>query len=282
MTNGHRDPADVHRADVHRPVASGGPAGRDTGWRESAACRSEDPELFFPLSSEGAGTAQAERAKAVCARCPVVSQCAAAAMTVGEAHGIWGGMDERERRHLSRAAIGRTAANRSCLPSGVVRAAEQDVRSAAIRLPGSATWLDRADPSGISGPLVAEVWVFDPVGHRALLVDHPWRGLVPPGGKAEPGETPRRAAVRELFEETGLSVVLMHRPAMAFVRRFREDSSATTLGFSYAAFADPAIPLCCEPGQPAAWFDLSRPWAARFPKDRQRMRWFLDLLLRTR
>ncbi|MFD0598441.1 NUDIX domain-containing protein [Catellatospora coxensis] len=40
-------------------------------------------------------------------------------------------------------------------------------------------------------PLGAEVWVFDPARTRVVLVRHPWRAWVPPGGRVEPGETPR-------------------------------------------------------------------------------------------
>lgn len=36
-----------------------------------------------------------------------------------------------------------------------------------------------------------------------LLVDHTKHGWVPPGGKIEPDESPRRALVRELREELG-------------------------------------------------------------------------------
>ena len=40
-------------------------------------------------------------------------------------------------------------------------------------------------------PLAAEVWVTDPAFGHVLLVKHRVRGWVPPGGKVEPGETPR-------------------------------------------------------------------------------------------
>lgn len=44
---------------------------------------------------------QTIEAKAVCARCPVVAQCLAAALAMNEI-GIWGGMTEEERRILRR------------------------------------------------------------------------------------------------------------------------------------------------------------------------------------
>ncbi|MGI8528004.1 MAG: NUDIX domain-containing protein [Geodermatophilaceae bacterium] len=55
-------------------------------------------------------------------------------------------------------------------------------------------------------PLAAEVWLFDQSLEQVLLVRHRWRGWVPPGGTVEPGETPREAAARELFEETGVRI----------------------------------------------------------------------------
>ncbi len=61
------------------------------------ACRDHDPELFFPVSEAAANAAQIERAKAVCADCPVIAACRAFALDHG-AEGIWGGMTEDERR----------------------------------------------------------------------------------------------------------------------------------------------------------------------------------------
>ncbi|MFE3109754.1 WhiB family transcriptional regulator [Kitasatospora indigofera] len=266
-----KDETDAPR-DLARP-----PGVRHATWREQAACRSEDPELFFPIGTEGPGVLQAQLAKAVCARCLVIAACAEAAMTAGETYGVWGGMDEKERRDLSRTRNPRSPHDRRGLAPADLRAAERDVRTAASRLSGVESWLETAGP--LSGPMVAEVWVFDTVGSAVLLVEHPWRGLVPPGGKVEPGETPRRAAARELFEETGVSAALLHKPAMASVRRFREDSPTTTLCLTYAALASKATRLRCEPGQPARWFDIDKPWPTHHPDDRQRMIRYLASIL---
>ncbi|MGH3758030.1 WhiB family transcriptional regulator [Actinophytocola sp.] len=73
-----------------------------TDWRNRAACRDEDPELFFPISDVGPAARQAEQAKAVCARCPVRAQCLNFALDNGLDHGIFGGTTERERRELAR------------------------------------------------------------------------------------------------------------------------------------------------------------------------------------
>ena len=44
-------------------------------WRHRAACRDEDPELFFPIGNTGPALVQIEEAKAVCRRCPVIEPC---------------------------------------------------------------------------------------------------------------------------------------------------------------------------------------------------------------
>ena len=71
-------------------------------WRDAAACREEDPELFFPIGNTGPALLQIEAAKRVCLRCPVLDLCRAWALETGEAHGVWGAMDEDERRNLKR------------------------------------------------------------------------------------------------------------------------------------------------------------------------------------
>ncbi|MFF3306193.1 WhiB family transcriptional regulator [Streptomyces sp. NPDC002952] len=69
-------------------------------WRDAAACRSEDPELFFPIGEDGLSRQQIEQARAVCHRCPVLTDCGSWALRNGERDGVWGAMtaDERRRR----------------------------------------------------------------------------------------------------------------------------------------------------------------------------------------
>lgn len=74
----------------------------EANWRVLAACRSAEPELFFPISSSGksveqAAEAKAAEAKAVCACCLVRRQCLAFALRTRQAHGIWGGLTAEER-----------------------------------------------------------------------------------------------------------------------------------------------------------------------------------------
>ncbi len=75
-------------------------------WRELAACRGTDLEVFFPGRGE-----TAEPARRICARCPVRQPCLDYALSNRIAHGIWGGLAERDRRELR---------------SGWVRAARRD------------------------------------------------------------------------------------------------------------------------------------------------------------
>ncbi|MEA2702068.1 MAG: WhiB family transcriptional regulator, redox-sensing transcriptional regulator [Actinomycetota bacterium] len=72
------------------------------GWRDDAACRHTDPELFFPAGTKGAAMEQIEAAKAVCRTCPAIDQCLQFALETNQEAGIWGGKDEDERRRLRR------------------------------------------------------------------------------------------------------------------------------------------------------------------------------------
>ncbi|MGW0698557.1 WhiB family transcriptional regulator [Streptomyces sp. NPDC002867] len=71
-------------------------------WREYAACRNEDPDLFFPIGTGAPALVQAEAAKQVCARCPVREQCLKWALENNQESGVWGGLNEDERRSLKR------------------------------------------------------------------------------------------------------------------------------------------------------------------------------------
>ncbi|MGY3200173.1 WhiB family transcriptional regulator [Streptomyces sp. TE5632] len=78
-------------------------------WRTRAACRDEDPDLFFPIGTSGPALLQTEQAKAVCRRCPVREQCLDWAMDSGQSLGVWGGTSETERRALKRRLKARRA-----------------------------------------------------------------------------------------------------------------------------------------------------------------------------
>jgi WhiB family redox-sensing transcriptional regulator len=77
----------------HRSFAA--PARFAARWRELAACRGTDLEVFFPERGQSA-----EPARQVCAGCPVRQPCLDYAITNRIAYGIWGGLTERERRAL--------------------------------------------------------------------------------------------------------------------------------------------------------------------------------------
>lgn len=68
----------------------------DLDWMNSMACKDADPDDLF---LDGAAQSKGKR---VCAPCPVKAECLAYAKGRGIAHGVWGGMTERERRELDK------------------------------------------------------------------------------------------------------------------------------------------------------------------------------------
>ncbi len=77
--------------------------GKDAhSWRESAACRFLETDLFFPIGKTGGAVGEIQQAKAVCASCPVRRPCLAFALDTHQGYGIWGGYDEDERRIILR------------------------------------------------------------------------------------------------------------------------------------------------------------------------------------
>ena len=68
-----------------------------TEWMSRGNCRNFPPATFFP--SDGAGV---ERARAICADCPVINECLEYALTEHIDHGVWGGCSERGRRRIAK------------------------------------------------------------------------------------------------------------------------------------------------------------------------------------
>ncbi len=136
-------------------------------WREQAACRETDPELFFPVAESGpVREAQVRAAKQVCAGCPVRAECLAAALARSP-YGIAGGLTERERRRLRRSQpavlVGeagevwvdgprdgltkkqRAGTGRALLAAG--RPARQVARACGVSTRTVQRWAARADPN---------------------------------------------------------------------------------------------------------------------------------------
>ncbi len=99
-------------------IASAGPKAASSArrtahygaWWERAACRSADPEMFFPLSGSGAETlADIARAKAVCRSCAVREQCLDYALDSGQSYGVRGRLAGRMSAGRSVAAGARSA-----------------------------------------------------------------------------------------------------------------------------------------------------------------------------
>ncbi|MCA1726621.1 MAG: WhiB family transcriptional regulator [Actinobacteria bacterium] len=75
------------------------------GWQHRAACRGEVASLFFPDNAEEPRDERKVResqAKAICARCEVRDKCLDYALRTREPYGVWGGLNEYERRALLR------------------------------------------------------------------------------------------------------------------------------------------------------------------------------------
>lgn len=68
-----------------------------TKWMAQGNCRNFAPAVFFP--ADGAGV---DRARKVCATCPVVKTCLEYALAEHIDHGVWGGCSERERRRIAK------------------------------------------------------------------------------------------------------------------------------------------------------------------------------------
>jgi WhiB family redox-sensing transcriptional regulator len=78
-------------------------------WQLKAACRGPQAVVFFPPSHFERKEEKADResrAKSICATCSVRKPCLEYALRIREPHGIWGGLNELERKvMLGRQAV---------------------------------------------------------------------------------------------------------------------------------------------------------------------------------
>ncbi|MGI9080126.1 MAG: WhiB family transcriptional regulator [Acidimicrobiales bacterium] len=84
-------------------------------WQDKAACKGPQARVFFPpahLERKDEREGRETRAKGICAVCPVRRPCLDYALEIREPHGIWGGLNELERKTLIAQRLG---------PEGLVR-----------------------------------------------------------------------------------------------------------------------------------------------------------------
>jgi WhiB family transcriptional regulator, redox-sensing transcriptional regulator len=68
----------------------------DVGWQDQALCRKFPDDDWFPAPATAQVVAELVE---VCQRCSAQTSCLAAALAMGEEHGIWGGTTEADRHH---------------------------------------------------------------------------------------------------------------------------------------------------------------------------------------
>lgn len=98
----------------------------DENWRMMAACLGMDPELFFPGKGEALTPA-----KAVCASCPVRTECLDWGMEEG--FGIWGGTSDRDRRKMRKERGLRVRGPNIVVRGKMTAAFGQDSRASYVR-----------------------------------------------------------------------------------------------------------------------------------------------------
>jgi WhiB family transcriptional regulator, redox-sensing transcriptional regulator len=77
----------------------------DSTWRARAECRGENAFYFYPPSHFERKPEKDFRegmARALCRSCKVKQECLDYSLQVEESHGIWGGLNELERKRLLR------------------------------------------------------------------------------------------------------------------------------------------------------------------------------------
>jgi WhiB family redox-sensing transcriptional regulator len=79
------------------PAPASAPASPRKIGNGEAACRSHDPEIWFPVSVQ-ADSPAVRLAKSICRGCPVLAACGAYVRANPQEHGIWAGLTPAEQR----------------------------------------------------------------------------------------------------------------------------------------------------------------------------------------
>ena len=91
------------------PKGESGSGAVTDAWQLKAACRGPQAEIFFPpahAERKEEKLQREERAKSICATCSVRVECLEYAVRIREPHGIWGGLNEMERRQHAERRVG--------------------------------------------------------------------------------------------------------------------------------------------------------------------------------
>lgn len=90
-------PTPVRRSTKRRPGELAQTLDRIDNLVNTVPCRQGNADEWFSKSVQ-----MINRAKRACQGCPVREACLRAALDMDDRNGVWGGLDERERRELKR------------------------------------------------------------------------------------------------------------------------------------------------------------------------------------
>ena len=77
-------------------------------WQHKAECRGPQAEVFFPppqFERKADRLQRERRAKKICEQCVVKTECLDYSLNIREPHGIWGGLNESERRAMIETSV---------------------------------------------------------------------------------------------------------------------------------------------------------------------------------